>query len=96
MVVTVWPYLADEEKVEKKSWLVSENITGLRCKIYDMHDGKENWTDKWEYSNAIPGLVEITLYAKPSKEDAEPVMFRQIIEIPLGPAVTNDISEAKQ
>ena len=95
LVVTVWPYLADEEKVEKKSWLVSENITGLRCKIYDMHDGKENWTDKWEYSNAIPGLVEITLYAKPSKEDAEPVMFRQIIEIPLGPAVTNDVSEAK-
>ena len=95
LVVTVWPYLADEEKVEKKSWLVSENIKGLSCKIYDTKAGEEGWTDKWEYSNAIPGLIEITLYAEPAKEYDDPVEFRQIIEIPLGPPVTNDILEAK-
>jgi len=95
LVVTVWPYLADEEKVEKKSWLVSENIKGLSCKIYDTKEGEEGWTDKWEYSNAIPGLIEITLYAEPAKEYDDPVEFRQIIEIPLGPPVTNDVSKAR-
>jgi type II secretion system protein J len=95
LVVTVWPYLADEEKVEKKSWLVSENIKGLSCQIYDTKDGEEGWKDKWEYSNAIPGLVEITLYAEPAREYDDPVKFRQIIEIPLGPPVTNDVSEAR-
>ncbi|MFA7257661.1 MAG: prepilin-type N-terminal cleavage/methylation domain-containing protein [Kiritimatiellales bacterium] len=95
LVVTVWPYLADEEKVEKKSWFVSENIKGLSCKIYDAKEGEERWTDSWEYSNAIPGLIEITLYADPVKEYGDPVEFRQLIEIPLGPPVTNVVEEAR-
>jgi prepilin-type N-terminal cleavage/methylation domain-containing protein len=95
LVVTVWPYLADEEKVEKKSWFVSENIKGLSCKVYDTNEEKNSWEDTWEYSNKVPGLVEITLYAEPVKEYDEPVEFRQIIEIPLGPSVTNEVSEAK-
>jgi len=95
LVVTVWPYLADEDKVEKKSWFVSENIKGLSCKVYDANEGEERWKDTWEYSNAIPGLIEITLYAAPEKEYGDPIEFRQIIEIPLGPPVTNVVSEAK-
>ena len=95
LVVTVWPYLADEEKVEKKSWFVSENIKGLSCKVYDTKEGEEGWKDKWEYSNAIPGLIEITLYAEPVKKHDRPVEFRQLIEIPLGKPVTNVVSEAK-
>jgi len=95
LVVTVWPYLADEKKVEKKSWFVSENIKGLSCKVYDTNEGEDSCKDSWEYSNKIPGLVEITLYAEPVKEYDEPVKFRQIIEIPLGPPVTNEVSEAK-
>ncbi len=95
LVVTVWPYLADEEKVEKQTWFVSENIKGLSCKIYDTKKDEEGWKEKWEYSNAIPGLIEITLYAEPVEKEDDPVKFRQLIEIPLGPRVTNDISEAK-
>jgi type II secretion system protein J len=95
LVVTVWPYLADEEKIEKKSWLVSENVTGLRCKVYDTNEGKDSWEDSWEYSNKIPGLVEITLYAAPAEEHGDPAEFRQLIEIPLGPPVTNAVSEAR-
>lgn len=94
-VVTVWPYLADEDEVEKKSWFISDNIKGLRCRIYDTKEGEEGWRDDWEYSNAIPGLVEITLYADPVEEHGDPVEFRQLIEIPLGPPVTNEVSEAK-
>jgi prepilin-type N-terminal cleavage/methylation domain-containing protein len=95
LIVTVWPYLADEDEVEKTSRLVSENIKGLKCMVYDTHDGEERWRDDWEYSNAIPGLIEITLYAEPLREYDDPVEFRQLIEIPLGPAVTNEVSEAK-
>lgn len=95
LVVTVWPYLADEEQVEKKSWFISENIKGLSCKVYDIKEGEEGWKDTWEYSNAIPGLIEITLYAEPAEEHGEPVEFRQLIEIPLGPPVTNDVSKAR-
>ncbi len=95
LVVTVWPYLADEDEVEKTSWFVSENIKGLSCKVYDTHDGEDRWKDDWEYSNAIPGLIEITLYADPLEKNADPVKFRQVIEIPLGPPVTNEVSAAK-
>ena len=63
--------------------------------MYDTQEGEEGWKDIWEYSNAIPGLIEITLYAEPAKEFDEPVEFRQLVEIPLGPPVTNDVSTAK-
>lgn len=95
LLVTVWPYLANEEEVEKKSWLISDQIKGVRCLAYDTKQGEEGWRDDWEYSNAIPGLIEITLYAEPLNEEDDPVEFRQLIEIPLGPAVTNEVSEAK-
>ncbi len=95
LLVTVWPYLADEDEVERKNWLVSENIKGLSCQLYDNKKDEEGWRDDWEYSNAIPGLIEITLYAEPLREEDDPVKFRQLIEIPLGPVVTNEVSEAR-
>ncbi len=94
LVVTVWSHLIDDEDAEKKSWFITENIKGLSCQIYDTDKDEEKWKDDWEHSNAIPGLVEITLYAEPIQENDDPVEFRQLIEIPLGPPVTNDISEA--
>lgn len=95
LIVTVWPYLADEETVEKKHFLVSEVIKGLRCRAYDVHPDEERWRNDWEDTNSIPGLVEITLYADPAVPYGSPVEFRQIIEIPLGPEVTNEIREAR-
>jgi prepilin-type N-terminal cleavage/methylation domain-containing protein len=95
LVVRTWPYLADEEKIEKRGLLLSENIKGLRCRVYDTAEGEEGWKDIWEISNAVPGLIEITLYADPAKEYGDPVEFRRLIEIPLGPPVTNQVSEAR-
>jgi len=94
LVVTAWSHLADEDEVEKKSWFITDEIKGLRCRVYDTDPDEERWRDDWEYSNAIPGLVEITLTAEPINKYDDPVEFRQLIEIPLGPAVTNDVSEA--
>ena len=94
LVVSVWSHLIDDEDAEKKSWFITDNIKGLSCQVYDTDPDEERWKDEWEYSNAIPGLIEITLYAEPTKEYDDPVEFRQLIEIPLGPPVTNDISAA--
>jgi len=89
LLVTVWPHLADEDEVEKKSWVISENIKGLTCHVYNIED--EDWDTKWEDTNSIPGLIEITLYADPLKKYGDPIEYHQLIEIPLGPPVTNEV-----
>ena len=89
LLVTVWPHLADEEDVEKKSWVVSENIKGLTCYVYNKEE--EDWDTEWENTNSIPGLIHITLYADPVEKYGDPVEYHQLIEIPLGPAVTNEV-----
>ncbi|MBC8206801.1 MAG: prepilin-type N-terminal cleavage/methylation domain-containing protein [Kiritimatiellales bacterium] len=89
LLVTIWPHLADEDDVEKKSWAISENIKGLTCNVYNLED--EDWDNEWENTNAIPGLIEITLYADPLEQGDDPIEYRQLIEIPLGPPVTNKV-----
>ncbi len=95
LVVTAWSHLIDDEDAEKKSWFITDSIKGLSCQVYDTDKDEERWRDDWEYSNAIPGLIEITLYAEPIDQYGDPIEFRQLIEIPLGPPVTNDVSEAR-
>lgn len=95
IVVSAWPHLADPNEIEKKSWFITDNIKGLTCRVYDTDKDEERWREDWERTNEIPGLVEITLYAEPIDKYDDPVEFRQLIEIPLGPPVTNDVSEAR-
>jgi prepilin-type N-terminal cleavage/methylation domain-containing protein len=95
LLVSVWRHIVDDEDdVEKKSWVVSEVIKGLSCAVYNTEE--EEWDDEWETSNAVPGLIEITLYADPLEENDDPIEYRQLIEIPLGPEVTNDVESASQ
>jgi prepilin-type N-terminal cleavage/methylation domain-containing protein len=95
LLVSVWRHIVDDEDdIEKKSWVVSDVIKGLRCAVYNTED--ELWDDEWEQTNAIPGLIEITLYAEPVKEGDDPIEYRQLIEIPLGPPVTNEVDSAQR
>ncbi|QHI70456.1 prepilin-type N-terminal cleavage/methylation domain-containing protein [Tichowtungia aerotolerans] len=95
LLVTVWRHIADEDDdVEKQSWVVSDVIKGLGCAVYNVKD--EKWDEEWEETNAIPGLIEITLYADPKEEGDDPIEYRQLIEIPLGPPVTNEVDAASQ
>lgn len=89
LLVTVWSHLADEEDIEKKSWVVSENIKGLTCHVYNQEE--EDWDTEWEDTNSIPGLIHITLYADPMEKYGDPIEYHQLIEIPLGPQVTNEV-----
>lgn len=93
LIVSAWPHLADEEEVEKKNWLVSDAVLGLDCAVFDVEE--DAWEDRWEKTNEIPGLVTITLYVKPLKPTNDPLEISQLIEIPLGPAVTNEVPEAR-
>jgi len=89
LLVTVWAHLADEEDVEKKSWVVSETIKGLTCHVFNTEE--EDWDTEWEDTNSIPGLIHITLYADPLEKYDEPVEYTQLIEIPLGPVVITEV-----
>jgi len=86
------PHLVKKDEYDPESWFISGHIKGLRCRLYDLEE--ERWTDTWEYSNSLPGLIEITLIADSPEEYGEPVEFCQLIEIPLGPEITNIVSEA--
>lgn len=95
LLVSVWRHIADDEdEIEKKSWVVSDVIKGLSCAVYNIED--EDWDDEWEASNSIPGLVEITLYAEAEERWDDPIEYRQLIEIPLGPPVTNEVKSAQK
>lgn len=95
LLVSVWRHIVDDEDdIEKQSWVVSDVIKGLSCAVYNTEE--EKWDDEWEQTNAIPGLIEITLYAEPDEEGDDPIAYRQLIEIPLGPPVTNEVESAQQ
>lgn len=91
--VSVWRHLApDEERVEKQSWIISEVVQGLRCAVYDPES--EQWDTQWEQTNAIPSLLEITLYAAAPDPTDDPIEYRQLIEIPIGRPITNRVESA--
>jgi prepilin-type N-terminal cleavage/methylation domain-containing protein len=93
LLVTVWSHLAEEDEVEKQSWVVSENIKGLTCRVYNIED--ETWDEEWENTNAIPGLIQITLYAEPEAPYGDPIEYSELIEIPLGPPVDKEVDAAR-
>ncbi len=66
-------------------YLLSEQLVGLDFQYY----GPTGWVDQWDtrQSNALPRLVQVSLFLPPeegAKEDAEPIEIRSIVEIPMG------------
>ena len=88
------PHLAEEEDAEYESWFISTRVRGLRCRVYDDEDGR--WMERWEETNSIPSLIEITLFVEEDGDRyAPPLQMRRAVTIPIAPAVTNrvDFSE---
>ena len=85
VAVRAWPHLADEEDDDVKGdpWFVSTEIKGFRCRTYNAED--ERWENEWEDTNAVPRLVEITLYLQPVKDYAEAQKLQRLVEIPIAP-----------
>jgi hypothetical protein len=84
---------SEEEDEDPDSWFVSTRVTGLRCRIFDDELGA--WQDSWDVSNAIPSMVEITLFLKGEDEFAPPVRVQRAVQIPIAPAVTSRVEFAE-
>lgn len=78
------------EKNDVDPWFISSRVVGLDCRTYNFED--EDWDDEWEDTNAVPSLVEVTVYMEPLEKGEQPVKLQRIIEIPVGPAVTGAVT----
>ena len=87
LAVRAWPYLVDDPDAiaALTPGFLAPNISGLMCRCYDFQ--AQNWGLDWLSSNALPAIVEITVYVNSETNNAEPLILQRLIEMPLG--VTN-------
>ncbi|MBN1268233.1 MAG: prepilin-type N-terminal cleavage/methylation domain-containing protein [Kiritimatiellae bacterium] len=92
--VRAYPHLADEDKMTPPDpWYISSVVKGIDCRTYNVED--EAWEDRWEDTNALPSVVEVTLYMEPIEEYGDPVTIRRLVEIPVAPVVTQAVKWAE-
>ena len=92
--VRAFPHLADPDETDQmESWSVSTIVKGLDCKVYNTED--ELWEDEWEDTNAIPSIIQVTLFMDPLEEYGDPVEITRMIRIPVAPAVTAAVNQAQ-
>lgn len=92
VAINAMPHLMDPEEWEEweeDGWFVSTMVRGLNCRVYNME--AEDWEDLWEDTNAIPSLVEISLFMDPLEEGESPVVLSRVVEIPVAPLVENAV-----
>lgn len=89
VAVRAYPHLAEFEEMESETWFVSSVVQGLDLRVYD--EKTETWKDEWEDTNAIPSLVEVTLYMEPLEKYDPPVKMSRLVEIPLAPMVASAV-----
>lgn len=89
VAVRAFPHFSETEDEDPDPWFVSTRVKGLRCRIFDDEIGV--WQEGWDQTNAIPSLVEITLFMDPEESHGPPVRIRRAVEIPIAPAVTNRV-----
>jgi len=94
LAIRAFQHLKKEiEKDDVDPWFVSSRVMGLDCRVYNFED--EDWDDEWEDTNAIPRLVEITLFMEPVEKYEPPIKLQRIVEIPVAPAVTGAVRVAE-
>ncbi len=89
VAVRAFPHLADFDEMSSDTWFVSSVVQGMSIRVYDEED--ERWLERWDDTNAIPSLVEVTLYMPPIEGEREPVRIARVVEIPVAPAVANAV-----
>lgn len=86
--VRAFPHLADElDKNDAVTWPISTRVQGMNVRVWNPED--ERWDEEWEDTNRIPGLVEVTLYMKPTDRYEPPMKIARLVQIPLGPLTTS-------
>ena len=90
VAIRVMPHLANLEDWEDNEGMhVSSTVKGLQCRVYNMQE--EEWQEEWEDTNAVPSLVEYTLYMDPLGDDDKPVTISRVVEIPVSPVVDSAV-----
>lgn len=89
VAVRAIPHLMDPEEWEGDPWFVSTVVKGIECRTYDLDE--EKWDDKWDNTNAVPSLVEITLFMEPLEPGEPPVTISRLVEIPVAPVVAQAV-----
>ena len=91
LAVRAWPYLVtDQDEIAAiEPGFLAPNISGFMCRCYDFQ--VQDWTLDWTSSNALPALVEITLYVSSGTNSAaEPLILQRLIDMPLGATNVNN------
>lgn len=84
LAVRAWPYvMTDPDQIAAiEPGFLAPNVSGLQCRCYDFQ--AQDWAVEWTSSNALPAIVEITLYVNSETNNAEPLIIQRLIEMPLG------------
>ncbi|HMO05053.1 MAG TPA: prepilin-type N-terminal cleavage/methylation domain-containing protein [Kiritimatiellia bacterium] len=91
LAIRAFQHLKDEiDKNDVDPWFVSSRIIGLDCEVYNFED--EDWKQEWEDTNAVPSLVQVTLYMEPVEKYGPVLKMQRIIQIPVAPAVTGAVT----
>lgn len=83
VMARIFPHLArdDEDFSEGETWELSPYIKGVEARVYLIEE--EDWSDTWDDTNAVPSMVELTLYMEPLPGDTQPVTMSRIVQIPV-------------
>ncbi len=88
--VRAYPHFSEDvEPEDVEPWFISSRIEGLDCQIWN--NEQEDWDNEWEDTNAVPPLVQVTLFLKPVERGGEPIKMSRLVEIPIGPSTTGRV-----
>ena len=91
LVARAWSHLArDIRSKDIEPWIVSPRVRGLDCRFWNAE--REEFEDEWANTNRLPDRVEIDLYFDPPSGAREPLVMRQIINIPVAGVATSQVS----
>lgn len=93
VAIRAYPQLAEIEEDDVDPWFVSSEVKGIDCRVYDIFADSPDWESEWEDTNAVPSLLEITLYMDPLEEYGDPVKIQRIIEIPVARKVDRKVEQ---
>lgn len=78
------------DKDDVDPWFISSRVIGLDCEVYNFED--EVWDTEWEDTNAVPSLLQVTVFLEPLDDGEPAVKVQRVVEIPVAPAVTSAVS----
>lgn len=91
LAVRAWPYvMTDPDQIALvEPGFLAPGISGFQCRCYDFQ--AQDWALEWTSSNALPAIVELTLYVNSETNNAaEPLVLQRLIEMPLGTTNVNN------